>query len=217
MLYKPPSVETLDPIEALTGSPTSRSANSSARTLLVNGISCSHWHVYYLSHAMRQPPLQLVSIIASNLSGQHRPLNHGLLPDSNKSVTRFECTSRPYQGDGISSGDTYYNHRADTSIDYGYDAKVSDYYTRRHTNPLSLQPANHQPNADVLSHWPLLQNSIGIWFSVRTPTLCQPFPSLIASQRAITFSLPICYSALPFVLLFEGTTLLSGLPCSTRR
>ena len=159
---------------------------------------------------MRQPPLQLVSI------GQHRPLNNGLLPDSNKSATRFERTSRPYQGGGFSSGDTYYSHRADTSMDYGYDAKVSDYNTRRHTNRLSLQPANHQPIADVLSHWPLLQNSIGIWFSVRTPTLCQPFQSLIASQRAITFSLPICYSVLPFVLLFEGTILLSGSPDTTR-
>ena len=147
---------------------------------------------------MRQPPLQLVSIIASNLSGQHRPLNNGLLPDSNKSATRFECTSRPYQGDGISSGDTYYNHRADTSIDYGYDAKVSDSIPRRRTAGDGI----------IIST---------IWFSIRTPTLCQPFPSLIASQRAITFSLPICYSALPFVLLFEGNILLSGSPDSTRR
>jgi hypothetical protein len=64
-----------------------------------------------------QQPLQLNSNVASNLSGQHRSLNNGLLLDSNTSATGYECTSRAYRGDDISRNAIEFDHRADTYLD----------------------------------------------------------------------------------------------------
>jgi hypothetical protein len=75
---------------------------------------------------------------------------------------------------GISSGATYYDHRrAATYLDSGYDAKVFESDTPRQTNHLSLQRVSKGLIAFVLSRWPLRPKSIGIWFSIRTPT-CSP-------------------------------------------